>query len=100
MLRTMGTWLAKLRKLTTEVRTQSGIDEVLRAEGFDGGLNEFRSLIRGGAVLPSHAPPPRPVPEVFVPDRSREYPAEGPDAYGALPEDLVTPPPGAPAALP
>ena len=32
MLRTVGQWIAKLRKLTTEVRYQSGIDEVLRSE--------------------------------------------------------------------
>ncbi|HWO12608.1 MAG TPA: twin-arginine translocase TatA/TatE family subunit [Polyangiaceae bacterium] len=89
MLRTMGQWVAKLRRLTTEVRYQSGIDEVLRAEGFDGGLNELRAMMRGGVSAPSHAPVRPPQPEVFVPDKSREYPAEGPDAYGALPEDLV-----------
>ena len=91
MLRTMGQWVAKVRRLTTEVRYQSGIDEVLRAEGFDGGLNELRSMMRGGA--PSHSPAPvrPPQPEVFVPDRTREYPSEGADAYGALPEDLVAP---------
>jgi sec-independent protein translocase protein TatB len=101
MLRTMGQWVAKLRRLTTEVRHQSGIDEVLRAEGFDGGLNELRSMMRGGVA--SHPPPPRPLPpEVFRPDPSREYPPEGPDAYGALPEDLLspTPPPLATAAVP
>ncbi len=92
MLRTMGTWIAKLRRLTTEVRHQSGIDDVLRAEGFDGGLNELRSMMRGGGgMAASHTPihRPQPVVEHFVPDRSREYPTEGPDAYGALPEDLV-----------
>lgn len=99
MLRTMGQWIAKLRRLTTEVRYQSGIDEVLRAEGFDGGLNELRSIMRGGtATMASHQATVRqPTPEQFVSDKSREYPAEGPDAYGALPEDLVSP---APAALP
>jgi sec-independent protein translocase protein TatB len=99
MLRTMGQWVAKLRRLTTEVRHQSGIDEVLRAEGFDGGLNELRSIMRGGSVsTPSHQATIRqPAAEQFVSDKSREYPAEGPDAYGALPEDLVSP---APAALP
>jgi sec-independent protein translocase protein TatB len=105
MLRTMGQWVAKLRRLTTEVRHQSGIDEVLRAEGFDGGLNELRSIMRGGSVsTPSHhATIRQPTPEQFVSDKSREYPVEGPDAYGALPEDLVSPadlvPPAA-AALP
>jgi len=99
MLRTMGQWVAKLRRLTTEVRHQSGIDDVLRAEGFDGGLNELRSIMRGGtAPMASHQPTIRqPAAEQFVSDRSREYPAEGPDAYGALPEDLVSP---APAELP
>jgi sec-independent protein translocase protein TatB len=100
MLRTMGQWVAKLRRLTTEVRYQSGIDEVLRAEGFDGGLNELRSMMRGGATQP---PPPRPAaPERFVSDPSREYPPEGPDSYGALPEDLLapSPPPLATAAVP
>jgi sec-independent protein translocase protein TatB len=103
MLRTMGHWIAKLRKLTTEVRHQSGIDEVLRAEGFDGGLNELRSIMRGGAatMAASHSPPVRqPVPDPFVADKSREYPAEGPDAYGALPEDLVAPLAPAPLELP
>jgi sec-independent protein translocase protein TatB len=102
MLRTMGQWIAKLRKLTTEVRYQSGIDEVLRAEGFDGGLNELRSMMRGGAAsMASHTPPVRqPAPEQFVADKSREYPPEGPDAYGALPEDLVAPLTPAAPALP
>ena len=101
MLRTMGQWLAKLRRLTTEVRHQSGIDDVLRAEGFDGGLNELRSMVRGGGGS-AYAPPVRqPTPEHFVPDKSREYPIEGPDAYGALPEDLLAPAaPPAPPALP
>lgn len=92
MLRTMGHWITKVRRLTTEVRYQSGIDEVLRAEGFDGGLNELRSMMRGGGgYTAQHAPRPA-QPEPFVPDRSREYPVEGPDAQGALPEDLVSPP--------
>jgi sec-independent protein translocase protein TatB len=106
MLRTLGQWLAKARKLTTEVRYQSGIDDVLRSEGLEGGLNELRGLVRGGlgsSVL-SHATAPqaaRPaILDHFVPDKSREYPVEGSDAYGALPEDLLPPPPAPPAALP
>lgn len=97
MLRTLGQWLAKLRKLTTEVRYQSGIDDVLRSEGLDGGLSELRSLMRGGigSSMLSHAaaaatqPTSRANLDHFMPDKSREYPVEGVDAYGALPEDLV-----------
>jgi sec-independent protein translocase protein TatB len=103
MLRTLGQWLAKARKLTTEVRYQSGIDDVLRSEGLEGGLNELRGLVRGGigsSVL-SHATAPqqtRPVAlDHFAPDKSREYPVEGSDAYGALPEDLLPPSPASPA---
>ncbi len=89
-LRSVGQWIRKLRKLTNEVRHQSGIDDVLRAEGFEGGLNELRSVIRGGTSLPSRALAPRTRPEKprFVADISREYPCEGPDIYDALPEDL------------
>jgi sec-independent protein translocase protein TatB len=97
MLRTLGQWIAKLRRLTTEVRYQSGIDEVLRAEGFDGGLNELRNIMRGGpAALPAPTYAPRAPAgtqnQHFVPDKSREYPVEGPDSYGALPEDLLPKP--------
>lgn len=42
MLRNFGTWMRKIRKMTTEVRQQTGIDEMLRAEGLHGGLNELR----------------------------------------------------------
>lgn len=107
MLRTLGQWLAKARKLTTEVRYQSGIDDVLRSEGLEGGLNELRGLVRGGlgssvlshAAAHASAQPLRSATlDHFVPDKSREYPVEGCDAYGALPEDLL-PPPAPPAAL-
>jgi len=105
MLRTLGQWLRKLRIMTHEVRTQTGIDELLRAEGLQGGLTELRSLIRGQApaFTPPYTPPPPPPPpaprepavveddpyaNVEV-DPTREYPPEGPDAYGALPDDLL-----------
>lgn len=108
MLRTLGQWLAKLRKLTSEVRYQSGIDDVLRAEGLDGGLNELRGLMRGGlggsmlshAATASAQPTSRASLDHFMPDKSREYPAEGVDAYGALPEDLLPGAQFAPAAGP
>jgi sec-independent protein translocase protein TatB len=98
MLRTLGQWLAKLRKLTTEVRYQSGIDDVLRAEGLEGGVHELRTLMRGGlssSVLQSASSQPvapRASFDHFAPDKTREYPIEGADAYGALPEDLVPQP--------
>jgi sec-independent protein translocase protein TatB len=90
MLRSFGNWVRKLRKMTTEVRAQTGIDDVLRAEGLQGGISELRSLMRGG-----HAPaaqPYRPAEDPYRQlefDVEREYPPEGPDAKGALPDDLA-----------
>ncbi len=95
MLKNLGQWMRKLRKMTTEVRAQTGIDDILRAEGLSGGLSELRSLVRGGplAAVAGSAPPPvyRPADDPFRDleiDVTREYPAEGADAMGALPDDL------------
>ncbi len=87
MLHTMGQWVRKLRQMTTEVRAQTGIDDILRAEGLHGGLTELRTLVRG-----QHTPDARrhddPYANLEI-DALREYPPEGPDSYGALPEDLI-----------
>jgi sec-independent protein translocase protein TatB len=90
MLRDLGNWIRKLRKMTTEVRAQTGIDDILRAEGLQGGLNELRGLMRGGAPAPApyHSPQQDPY-AGFEIDASREYPPEGADAKGAIPDDLV-----------
>lgn len=91
MLRDMGNWIRKLRKMTTDVRAQTGIDDILRAEGLSGGLNELRSLMRGA---PAPAPAPyRPHEDLTRDiDIAREYPPEGADAKGAIPDDLVDEP--------
>jgi sec-independent protein translocase protein TatB len=108
MMRTLGEWLGRLRRLTTEMRIHSGIDEILRQEGISGGLNELRALVRGelshierAVAAPGRQPPsPDPYADGFEPDPTRESPVEGPDAYGALPDDLVDdagPPPSEPS---
>jgi sec-independent protein translocase protein TatB len=98
MLRDMGNWVKKLRKMTTDVRAQTGIDEILRAEGLSGGLNELRSLMRGApAPAPAYHRPPHEDHSRDI-DVAREYPPEGADAKGAIPDDLVEEPaPEAPA---
>ncbi|MET0414293.1 MAG: Sec-independent protein translocase protein TatB [Polyangiaceae bacterium] len=108
MLRTLGNWIARMRRVMTDVRSQSGIDDILRHEGLEGGLSELRSIMKGGGGLPlaarafqsaasSSGTPAarRGAVEAFAEDRSREYPVEGPDAQGALPEDLLPKPPKA-----
>src|SRR3954468_19065822 len=47
MLHTLGQFLRKMRNMTADVRSQTGIDQLLRAEGLHGGLNELRGLLRG-----------------------------------------------------
>ncbi len=94
MLNNLAGWIRKLRKMTVEVRKQTGIDEMLRAEGLHGGLSELRSIMRGGGGAP--APQPYRVAEdpymTVEIDVTSEYPPEGPDAKGALPDDLMTEP--------
>ncbi|MEI9951464.1 MAG: Sec-independent protein translocase protein TatB [Pseudomonadota bacterium] len=113
MLHTLGQFLRKMRNMTNDVRNQTGIDQLLRSEGLHGGLNELRGLLRGNHGIsfdPPHVPPPTvsdPIsgeptssePIVHPPiddpyahieiDSTREYPLEGADAYGALPDDLL-----------
>lgn len=102
MLGNLGRFLGKLRNMTTEVRKQTGIDEILRQEGIQGGLAELRGIVRGD-LSALHRPmvPTTPLAadavvdhygEPLEFDRLREYPTEGPDAYGAIPEDLVVEP--------
>ena len=123
MLHSLGQFLRKMRNMTNDVRNQTGIDQLLRAEGLHGGLNELRGLLRvnlnhGISFDPPHVPAPAPLagteamngasaPIVHAPiddpyahidiDSTREYPYEGADAYGALPDDLLEDPP--PVAL-
>jgi sec-independent protein translocase protein TatB len=114
MLKTLGQWLRKLRNLTNDVRSQTGIDDLLRSEGLHGGLSELRGLLRGNHGVHFDPPPPAPAPvptaytppptpddayEHFDVDTSREYPQEGADSYGALPDDLINEEPESNAAL-
>jgi len=93
LFRSIGQWIAQLRRLTTEVRAQSGIDELLRAEGLHGGLNELRGILRTEHHSPlnlvSEHSVPNPYGQDFGYDTSRERPIEGPDSFDAIAEDLT-----------
>jgi sec-independent protein translocase protein TatB len=119
MLHSLGQFLRKMRNMTNDVRSQTGIDQLLRAEGLHGGLNELRGLLRGphglsfdpphvssttssvsssssgdsssdpsGGAPIVHPPIDDPYAHIAI-DTTREYPYEGADAYGALPDDLL-----------
>lgn len=117
ILRKVGQWAGKLRRMAADLRAQSGIDDALRSEGLDVGIGELRKLARGeldgvmravprardviaagggalaatGATAEPAAPVEHGPPvfsEVFV-ERDRENPREGPDSYGALPDTAI-----------
>ena len=50
MMRTAGQWVARLRRMSTELRSQSGIDDLLRREGLDEHIHQLRSLSRLNVV--------------------------------------------------
>jgi sec-independent protein translocase protein TatB len=128
-LRKAGQFAGQIRRMASDMRQKSGIDEVLRTEGIDRDLAEIRRLARGelggvatavrsvgdavrpgtlGAPAPSSAvtsasqptpvaqaapvdgysPTQIPSPQSAV-DREREYPREGADSYGALPDTAL-----------
>src|SRR5215472_13358582 len=107
-LRKAGEFAGRLRRLAYEMREKSGIDEVLRTEGIDREIAEIRRLARGeiggvatamssandavrAAIQPAtpYSPPAAAPPAPVVVSREREYPSEGADSYGALPDTAV-----------
>jgi sec-independent protein translocase protein TatB len=96
VLRQMGRWAAKLRRMASDMRAQSGIDEMLRTEGLAQDIAEIRKLARGEldhmhreiARLDQ-----RPAAAAWEPgpsiEHEREHPAAGPDSYGALPDTAI-----------
>jgi sec-independent protein translocase protein TatB len=114
VLRRAGQWASKLRRMASDIRTQSGIDDVLRGEGIAEDIAEIRKLARGEMadvtraarvdVLgplrneivrsePQRAPQTdayaAPPPDEILIHRDREYPREGADARGALPDTAL-----------
>lgn len=112
LMRTAGQWVAKLRRMSTELRSQSGIDDLIRQENLERELAELRSLTRANvvdslispaaaasagpasrALEPHSAPTSRLNRARKLPLREREYPIVGCDAGGALPDDVPEHPP-------
>jgi sec-independent protein translocase protein TatB len=91
VLRKAGLLAAKLRRMANDLRVQSGIDEALRAGGLGDDLKEIRKLTQGDFLSPAT----RAVGGTALVDdglsvvREREYPREGADSYGALPDTAI-----------
>jgi sec-independent protein translocase protein TatB len=104
VLRKLGQWAGKLRRMAADLRSQSGIDDALRTEGLTDDLQEIRKLARGeldgvvraasvvATASTSRYEPLAPVAEptsAFYVERDRENPREGPDSYGAVPDTAI-----------
>ena len=111
MLRKLGRWAGKLRRMAADLRAQSGIDEALRSEGLADDLAEIRKLARGeldavrreasvdlsGAAVSTATATAAaaststhdPYGGDFYVVRDREYPRDGADGYGALPDNAI-----------
>ncbi len=103
MLRRLGQWAGKIRRAAADLRAQSGIDDALRSEGLADDIAEIRKLARGEldavqrmARVDDEAPravAQDPYPgsrgDDFYVVRDREYPRDGADAYGALPDNAI-----------
>jgi sec-independent protein translocase protein TatB len=125
LMRTAGKWVSKLKRMSVDLRSQSGIDDIIRDENLERDIQELRSLSRMNIVdtlvkpaMAATAATPRPAPKADdgtrpalpaaskptvslpgrEPVREREYPVIGCDAYGALPDDVA--PYVSPYALP
>ncbi len=74
MMRTAGQWVSRLRRMSTDLRAQSGIDQLMRDEGIDRSLQEIRSISNINVLdgLERMAQPP-----VVPPNRSPR-PGSGP----------------------
>lgn len=106
LLRSVGSGIRKLRDMSSDLREQSGIDDIINEEGLREDLDTIRSLSKGRVVdsfvnssRPRVRARPRRVvaktleqlkePEGERPPRQDEYPTVGPDAAGALPDDAT-----------
>ncbi len=97
MLRKAGQWAGKARRFAADLRAQSGIDDVLREGSLGDDIREIRALARGeldsvsrGVTLEnqkSHEREVQQLEDVLL--REREYPQDGVDSYGAIPDNAV-----------
>ncbi len=103
MMRTTGRWIAKLRRMSSDLRTQSGIDAILKAEGLEKEIRELRSLSRinvmDSLVNATTRAPVRALPVrattaggASAPLASSDGPAPGPRAAGAASSSVEPPP--------
>jgi sec-independent protein translocase protein TatB len=96
VLRKAGQLAGKIRRIASDVRAESGLDEMLRSEGLNKDIAEIRRLARGDFNSPPVVNSPLVVRSEYVPgagtaspspaEPDREYPWQGADSRGAIPD--------------
>ena len=105
MLKAVGSGINKLRRMSSDLRNQSGIDEIIRDEGLREDLEALRSLrnMSRGRIVDTLVEQAMKEPKSKSlaaaaagsavelageePERKQEYPEIGADSYDALAED-------------
>lgn len=91
LMRTAGQWVARIRRMSSELRNQSGIDDILRREGLDQHLHELRSLSRAGVMADLLAPAVPSAGAAFNQLPSTSSGGSGGSATGPRPADVAPP---------
>ena len=114
VMRKAGQWAGKLRRMASEARAASGIDEILKDSTIGSDLHEIRKLARGEldnvvkttvGIASNDAPAASAQPITasatahhredpyettdYAATREREYPRDGADSYRALPDTAL-----------
>lgn len=107
MLRKVGRWAGQIRRMASDLRAQSGIDDALRSEGLADDIAEIRKLARGEldavqkavkiddtsksttATSDTSSKAHDSYGDEMYVVRDREYPRDGCDAYNALPDNAI-----------
>lgn len=118
MMRTAGQWVSKVRSLSSNLRAQSGIDDLIRDEGLTKSINDLRSMTKVSVLDSFVTPVQRSAHEAPAsayaapsaaytydpsggnasgagiiasapPFRDREYPLVGCDSYDAIADDAL-----------
>ena len=105
MMRTLGQWVGKMRRMAFDMRSQSGIDEILRLEGLEKDIRQLQSLVRGNVLDAlavdmdseikagdasglQHPSSSIAANADLIAGAGHEYPVAGCDCYGAVAEDV------------
>lgn len=87
ILRTAGRTIGSLKRLVSDVRRETGLDEVLRGDFQD--LERLADHIERLDRVEEPSKPSLPSSEDLEARREREWPLIGADNYGMLPEDSM-----------